>query len=664
MERRPFSIDHALLIALAAISLSALALALHTPALFLVTPLMIASGFCRVVRLPRRAAQAIHGTGLLIAAAVALVPVLATFQTITIDQATRFAAPAGAALSFVTACFLFMVPGWSAASTILPASIALLGAAGLRRDTPSLVFLYPIAAACIAIYLAAGKRPRLLPLLSFGVVTAVVTLSICRLLPWAQPWVEAKAGDLLAPGPTARAGLSLTSRLGEVEELALSREIAMRVWTSTPQYLRARVYTRFNGQAWAMGPAESRSPLASGGAPDGDTARWLEETPGSTVAVPGANAGPPLIRSRILQENSRLKVIPAPGQVVFARLDEARGWIDDAGVLIPADGAPALYAVVNRRDRDVVQSDRTPTPDCLDTQKAVDRRLRELAARLRSGADPAERVRRTVDYLGTTCTYSLKVGAFKSADPVAEFVFDKRRGYCEYFASAAALLLRLQDVPARYVVGYAVGPSNREGGHYVVRQADAHAWVEAYLPDRGWVEVDPTPAAQFEAMRAPSRAGALAGEWERIKAWVAERVATIRQGGVLAFLGRSWTLLLGAAIAVALAFGWRRIPWRNLFSRRPKASVRPDPDGVPAELLALLRSLDRAWSRSGHPRPPGRAPLEHLRSLPAAARVGDAVVDAFYRCRYGGQVLSESELAGLQRGLTEPVGRGSGSNPP
>ncbi len=663
MERRPFSIHQALLIALAATSLSALALALHMPALFLVIPFMIASGFCRVVRPPRRAALAIHGTGLLITVVVAFLPVLATFQTITIDQATRVAAPAGSALCFVTACFLFMVPGWSAASTVLPASIALLGAAGLRRDTPSLLFLFPIAAGCVAIHLAAGRRLRLLPVVSFVVVTAVVTLSICRLLPWAQPWVESKAGDLLAPGQTARAGLSLTSRLGEVEELALSRDIAMRVWTSTPQYLRARVYTRFNGQAWAVWHAEGRKPLAAGGAPDGDTARWLEETPGHTVAVPGANINPPLIRSRILQENPQLKVIPAPGQVVFARLDDARGWVDDAGVMIPADGAPALYAVVNRRDRDIVQSDRAPTPDCLDTQKVVDGRLRELAARLRKGADPAERIRRTVDYLETNCTYSLKVGAFKSADPVAEFVFDKRRGYCEYFASAAALLLRLQDVPARYVVGYAVGPSNREGGHYVVRQADAHAWVEAYLPDRGWVEVDPTPAAQFEAMRAPIRAGAIAGEWERVKAWVAEIIAMIQQGGVLAVLGRAWMPLLGAVIVVALAFGWRRIPWRRLFSRRPKESIRADGDGIPAELLALLRSLDRTWRRSGHPRPAGRAPLEHLRGLPAAARVGDAVVEAFYRCRYGGQALSEAELAGLRRGLTEPAGQGSGSNP-
>jgi hypothetical protein len=292
----------------------------------------------------------------------------------------------------------------------------------------------------------------------------------------------------------------------------------------------------------------------------------------------------------------------------------------------------------------------------------VDGRLRELAARLKEGADPAGRIRRTVAYLETNCTYSLKVGAFTSTDPVGEFVFDKRRGYCEYFASAAVLLLRLQDVPARYVVGYAVGPSNREGGHYVVREADAHAWVEAYLPDRGWVQVDPTPAAQFEAMRAPLRAGALAGEWERFKAWVAETIATIRQGGWLAALRGVWKPLLGVVVAALLFFVGRRIQWRKLLARRRKEEIRPDAGAVPAELLHLLRDLDRVWRRSGHPRPPGRAPLEHLRGLPPAVRVGDAVVEAFYRCRYGGQVPSQAELAGLRR-FTEPAGHGSGSNP-
>ena len=94
--------------------------------------------------------------------------------------------------------------------------------------------------------------------------------------------------------------------------------------------------------------------------------------------------------------------------------------------------------------------------------------------------------------------YTLSPGAFRTADPVAEFLFEKKAGYCEYFASAAVLLLRLQGVPARFVKGLSVGPQTDQGGGlHVVRESDAHAWVEAWIPGEGWVEADPTPPGQF-----------------------------------------------------------------------------------------------------------------------------------------------------------------------
>ena len=89
-------------------------------------------------------------------------------------------------------------------------------------------------------------------------------------------------------------------------------------------------------------------------------------------------------------------------------------------------------------------------------------------------------------------------GAFRTGDPLAEFLFEKKAGYCEYFASAAVVLLRLQGVPARFVKGLSVGPQTDQGGGlHVVRDSDAHAWVEAWIPGEGWVEADPTPPGQF-----------------------------------------------------------------------------------------------------------------------------------------------------------------------
>jgi hypothetical protein len=73
------------------------------------------------------------------------------------------------------------------------------------------------------------------------------------------------------------------------------------------------------------------------------------------------------------------------------------------------------------------------------------------------------------------------------------FLFDVRKGHCEYFASALTIMLRQLAVPARLVNGFRTGEYNRFGDAWIVRQYDAHSWVEAYFPPYGWIEFDPTP---------------------------------------------------------------------------------------------------------------------------------------------------------------------------
>jgi transglutaminase-like putative cysteine protease len=79
-------------------------------------------------------------------------------------------------------------------------------------------------------------------------------------------------------------------------------------------------------------------------------------------------------------------------------------------------------------------------------------------------------------------------------NPVDEFLFNTRRGFCEHYASAFAVLMRAAGVPTRVVTGYLGGEVNELGDYLIVRQADAHAWVEVWFPDQGWVRVDPTAA--------------------------------------------------------------------------------------------------------------------------------------------------------------------------
>ncbi|EIC20036.1 transglutaminase TgpA family protein [Thiorhodovibrio frisius] len=84
------------------------------------------------------------------------------------------------------------------------------------------------------------------------------------------------------------------------------------------------------------------------------------------------------------------------------------------------------------------------------------------------------------------------------SNPVDDFLFETRAGYCEHYASSFALLMRLAGIPARLVVGYLGAERNPLGGHYLVRQSDAHAWVEVWLEDSGWTRVDPTAAVAPE----------------------------------------------------------------------------------------------------------------------------------------------------------------------
>ena len=128
-----------------------------------------------------------------------------------------------------------------------------------------------------------------------------------------------------------------------------------------------------------------------------------------------------------------------------------------------------------------------------------DPRTRALAAQWRreAGADDAALVRRALDWIRAEFAYTLET-PLPGRNAVDEFLFDRKQGYCEHFSSAFVVLMRAAGVPARVVTGYTGGVYNRLGGYWVVRQMDAHAWAEVWLPGRGWVRVDPTAAVAPE----------------------------------------------------------------------------------------------------------------------------------------------------------------------
>jgi len=129
----------------------------------------------------------------------------------------------------------------------------------------------------------------------------------------------------------------------------------------------------------------------------------------------------------------------------------------------------------------------------------LDPRIRALAEKTTSSStNEYDKVLSLQRYLISHYSYTLDLTGTPSKDPLAEFLFVRRSGNCEYFASAMTVMLRGIGIPARYVTGFLSGEYNDVGGDYIVRESDAHAWVEVFFPDYGWITVDPTPPANAQ----------------------------------------------------------------------------------------------------------------------------------------------------------------------
>jgi transglutaminase-like putative cysteine protease len=142
---------------------------------------------------------------------------------------------------------------------------------------------------------------------------------------------------------------------------------------------------------------------------------------------------------------------------------------------------------------------------------ALDIRIPKLAEEVTASApDNYDKAVALERYLRTRFGYTLELPAGVPRDPLANFLFDRKQGHCEYFASAMTVMLRSLRIPARLVTGFRTGEFNDLTGQYVVRASNAHAWVEAYFPGYGWVSFDPTPAGSV-----PMRTG-----WSRMLLYV------------------------------------------------------------------------------------------------------------------------------------------------
>ena len=188
-------------------------------------------------------------------------------------------------------------------------------------------------------------------------------------------------------------------------------------------------------------------------------------------------------------------------------------------------------------------------------ERAHLKRTYALARELARDADsPEEYVERVLAYLadGSRFTYSETPPA--AARTLDGFLFDARQGYCQQYSGAMALLLRMAGIPARVSTGFSTGATDTKTGEYVVRDFDAHSWVEVYYPGYGWVTFDPTPAAS-PARSQPADAVAVRGSASRAGPVTLATALSERGGGVLATAdsGAWWRYPLLVLAALALA---------------------------------------------------------------------------------------------------------------
>lgn len=310
--------------------------------------------------------------------------------------------------------------------------------------------------------------------------------------------------------PTLLTGFTDNVRLGQIGQIKRSSSVVMRIRVegnplrAADTYWRGVALVRFDGRRWSTPPQEST-------VVESDSSEVYRFPP---PALPPEEVQP--LRYSVLMEplaTNALFLAPWPIEV--------RGRFGDA------NGQPALaphhgYLVV-----DGTGSVFTGSQNSLRIQyDALSETLRIPPAKLRlAGADYPEAIRNTYlqlpaldpripqlalqataqqanpydktaameRYLRANYGYTLDLNGPQPANPLAYFLFERRAGHCEYFASAMVIMLRTRGIPARYITGFLPGQFNDVGRDYIVRASDAHSWVEAYFPSYGWVAFDPTP---------------------------------------------------------------------------------------------------------------------------------------------------------------------------
>ncbi len=512
----------------------------------------------------------------------------------------------------------------------------------------------------------------LLTICSFG-VTLLIFFSIPRV---GIGFLSKRAGGLLRTS-----GFSDTVDLGSMGEVKLDPSVVMRVRMpgfdekpGFPLYWRGRSFDRYDGKSW--------SDTLRGG-----TAAYRNGM-GIIQLRDDRPSGEPVVQEIALEPLDTAAVFTlSPAYSLSADFHVVR--IGTAGGLfLPyPPGRRLHYTAYSYPETGSSRPDDKPAPEYLQLPEGSDT-INAIAARVTAGApNEREKAARIISYLRANGRYTLKPGRDTSLSPIDDFLTGTREGFCEHFATAMTLLLRGSGVPARMVSGFMGGEWNGYGGYLLIREQDAHTWVEAYIPGEGWAVFDPTPEATGGG--GVSRPlGRLSGmldylrfRWDRYVVYynlrdqltvvgsmsdmytaarkafsdAAKSLKSDKNGGGIGGLFKYATrakasALVGVAAALLLAAG-SVATWYVLRRRR---------DGSAESSVKFYARMLRLLGKRGYQRPHGRTPMEFARSLPAGVgRLNEEVsyvTEVYYRVRFGGGKPTADEIEKIEKvieGLNE-----------
>ncbi len=427
-------------------------------------------------------------------------------------------------------------------------------------------------------------------------------------------------------GNDLTSGFSDRVQLGKIGQIQQSNSVVMHIQIDGDTIGRSDLHWRgvalanFDGRTWSN-PKEQIA---------------LERLPNNSFRVPQVNTVPrPNIPSSFAREHViHYRVLMEPiGTNVFFLAPWAQS-ISGEYRLVAGDTSGAVYDFDSQHpvSRYSAESDiSTPAPGELRRAGGnyppeigrylrlpeVDPRVPRLAAQItNSAANNFDKAAAIENHLKTRFGYTLQLPQTPPKDPIANFLFERKQGHCEYFASSMAIMLRTLGIPSRVVNGFRSDEFNDLTGNYVVRAKDAHSWVEAYFPGYGWQTFDPTPAA----------AGGTPQGWERVALYL----------DAMASFWRDWIVSYDSSQQFALghaAFTGTRSLWENArvwarahyasmlqWARRSQDHVEHSPGrwailaGAVALALLLLgnlgriaRGLHEKWLRAHPERSPEQA---------------------------------------------------------